>query len=297
MLLEIAAASVILAQATPHSPATSGDRVPAPDCRRLLTNPAPGTNELCLAQDALQAAEGAADGSGARQQKLTAAAEQFSRATNLLRDPRLRLYAFEALTRIYDPSGLNEPARVEQTLREMAGLMPGDSSPLRRLAKVQEDAGNADAAENTLLAARQQLPEDAEVYSELSAFYARRAAALKAEAKSRLPLGGEQPDAEGYYRVGNMLGPPEMLDSAEPSPGMVADLQSNPPAVDDPDIVVLEVKIDETGAVADATVIKSVPGQDAAVMSAAKQWRFKPTLVDGRPVPMKMTAVVRVRRQ
>jgi TonB family protein len=296
MLLEIAVAIFTIdALAPPQNPPAPATAVTAPDCRRLLTAPVPGSNELCQAQDAFYAAEGVT-GSDARARQLATAADQFSRAANLLRDPKLRLYALGVLTRIYDSSGLNDPARAEQTLRELVALQPGNSAPLRQLAKVQEESGNIDGAESTLMSARQQMPEDAEVYNELSAFYARRAAALKAEAKSKLPLGGEQPDDEGYYRVGNMLGPPEVLDSVEASPEIVADLQSNPPSVDDPDIVVLEVSILEDGQVQGVKVLKSGPAGAAEALKVAEKWRFKPTIVDGRPVRMKITVVVRIRR-
>ena len=290
MLLDLALAAFLVAQATPHPPASSGDRVPAPDCRFLLSNPTAGTTELCQAKDTLVAAEAAAEGSDVRVRQFTAAAEQFSRAANLLRDPKLRLFALESLTRIYEPSGLNDPARAEYALREMTALMPGDSSPLRRIAKVQEEHGNVDGAESTLLSARQQMPDDAEVYNELSAFYARRAAALKTDAKSRVPAAGDQPDADGYYRISDSVAPPEMLVDVEP--GFIVD----PPPSDDPDLVVLEVSLTEDGQVLSAKVLKSVPGGDAQALKAVEQWRFKPTIVDGRPVRMKITVAVRIRR-
>lgn len=49
------------------------------------------------------------------------------------------------------------------------------------------------------------------------------------------------------------------------------------------------LSIDETGAVVDVSVVKSRPAGvfEAAAIEAVRQWRFKPTLVDGQPVSHK----------
>src|SRR5688500_7595603 len=48
-------------------------------------------------------------------------------------------------------------------------------------------------------------------------------------------------------------------------------------------IVILELVVDEQGRVASADVIRSVPPFDDAALSAARQWEYEPTLVEGRP--------------
>jgi periplasmic protein TonB len=53
--------------------------------------------------------------------------------------------------------------------------------------------------------------------------------------------------------------------------------------------VVIEAIIDERGFVTDARVMKSIPLLDAAVLSALKQWRYTPTLLNGVPVRVLMT--------
>ena len=50
--------------------------------------------------------------------------------------------------------------------------------------------------------------------------------------------------------------------------------------------VPVEVLVDETGKVADARVLRSVPLLDDAALAAAKQWEFTPTLLNGEPVPV-----------
>ncbi len=57
-------------------------------------------------------------------------------------------------------------------------------------------------------------------------------------------------------------------------------------------IVILEATIDETGAVSDARVLRSVPMLDEPALDAVLQWRFTPTVLNGVPVPVIMTVTV-----
>jgi len=57
-------------------------------------------------------------------------------------------------------------------------------------------------------------------------------------------------------------------------------------------IVVIELIIDGTGAVRDAKLLRSAPLFDQAALDAVKQWRFTPTLVNGAPREVIMTATV-----
>jgi len=57
-------------------------------------------------------------------------------------------------------------------------------------------------------------------------------------------------------------------------------------------VVILELPIDQYGAVPEARVLRSVPLLDQAAVDAARQWRFEPAHLNGRPVPVIMTATV-----
>lgn len=57
-------------------------------------------------------------------------------------------------------------------------------------------------------------------------------------------------------------------------------------------IVIIEAIIDESGHVATAKVIRSVPELDQAAMDAVLQWEYTPTLLNGNPVPLVMTVTV-----
>jgi protein TonB len=50
--------------------------------------------------------------------------------------------------------------------------------------------------------------------------------------------------------------------------------------------VVMEVLVDERGNVPDARVIKSIPLLDQAALDAVKQWQFRPSTLNGEPVPV-----------
>ena len=57
-------------------------------------------------------------------------------------------------------------------------------------------------------------------------------------------------------------------------------------------VVILEVLIGPDGKVLDARVLRSIPLLDQAALDAVRQWEFTPTLLNGSPVPVIMTATV-----
>ena len=56
--------------------------------------------------------------------------------------------------------------------------------------------------------------------------------------------------------------------------------------------VLVEIHIAADGTVTDAKVLRSVPLLDEAALAAVRQWRYKPTLVNGTAVPIITTATV-----
>jgi TonB family protein len=56
--------------------------------------------------------------------------------------------------------------------------------------------------------------------------------------------------------------------------------------------VILELTVGADGAVTAARVLRSIPLLDAAAVEAARQWRYEPVLLNGRPVPVILTAAV-----
>jgi protein TonB len=56
--------------------------------------------------------------------------------------------------------------------------------------------------------------------------------------------------------------------------------------------VILEATIDETGAVTNVKVLRSIPLLDRAATDAVRRWRYTPTRLNGVPVPVLMTVTV-----
>jgi protein TonB len=56
--------------------------------------------------------------------------------------------------------------------------------------------------------------------------------------------------------------------------------------------VILEITIAETGKVTDAHVLRSIPALDQAAIDCVMQWEYTPTLLDGTPVPVRLTVTV-----
>ena len=57
-------------------------------------------------------------------------------------------------------------------------------------------------------------------------------------------------------------------------------------------LVILEALIAEDGTVRDVKVLRPAPLFDEAALTAVRQWRFTPTLLNGEPVPIVMTVTV-----
>jgi protein TonB len=62
-------------------------------------------------------------------------------------------------------------------------------------------------------------------------------------------------------------------------------------------VVIIEATIGTDGAVQSARVLRSVPLLDEAALAAVRQWRYSPTLLNGRPVPVVMTVTVNFQLQ
>ncbi len=58
-------------------------------------------------------------------------------------------------------------------------------------------------------------------------------------------------------------------------------------------VVIIEATTDSYGRVAEAKVLRGVPGLDQAAIDAVKQWVYEPVVVDGKPVPAVFTVTVR----
>lgn len=275
-------AALIQAGAVPQTSRTS-------DCAAVIAVAYVDARALCESEQQLAAAERADTDQVNRSRTMVAAADVYQRASAAVRDADLRARLLDRLAGIYDAKHLAEPGRMELVLRELVAARPADTAPLFRLARLQEERDQIEAAESTFMAAKQLHPEDAETYRQLAQFYSRRVAALttaatRSEAARREPRPAAAPDASGIYTVGGILTPPAREGVPHyPETARLAGIEG---------VVMVEVVISEAGDVTDARVVRSIPFLDDAAIAAVKTWRFAPSVVNGRPVPVRMTVTV-----
>jgi len=244
--------------------------------------------EICLGEQQRIAAEAVPKPSAQRLRLLEAAAGHYQRAARAASNAEIRKQALEALTQLYDTPQLNQPHQMESVLRDLMALQPNALPPVFRLAKLHEDEGLIDAAEDVLLSARRQQPDAVEPYQMLARFYARRATALHKQTESQKPAdapgGPGERDANGVYRVGGPVAAPLRLDVPKYPPDAVAAGITG--------AVLAEIVISESGNVTDAKVVRSIPLLDDAALQAVRNWHFEPTMVNGQGVPVRMVVTV-----
>ena len=94
----------------------------------------------------------------------------------------------------------------------------------------------------------------------------------------------------GVFRAPTLLGgtppPPKRVSSPSaeiPYPTSTT-TPAYPPQALSPGVVMLEVEVDEKGAVADVEILSQAEGFAAAAVEAARQFRFRAAKLDGHPV-------------
>jgi protein TonB len=94
------------------------------------------------------------------------------------------------------------------------------------------------------------------------------------------------PGLENPVRIGGNMRPPQKVKHVEPEYPAIAQ------SARVQGVVIVEVIIDRDGRVGYARILRSIPLLDQAALDAVRQWEFTPTLMNGSPVPVIMTATV-----
>lgn len=102
------------------------------------------------------------------------AIENYQKAAQLDTNPEMKKLAMQYLVAAYGPDKLNDPTKAEPIVKEMINLSPNDPGNYFALAKIYEDAGRYEEAEQALLKAREVAPNDVTVYVQMSGFYNRQ---------------------------------------------------------------------------------------------------------------------------
>jgi TonB family protein len=260
-----------------------------PDCQQVaFAAPGPGVGDVCRADAEMRLAAKADRGSTERRAHFESAAEHYRKAASTLKETEAKMYAYDALARVYSAPNLADPREAEPAVRQLIALAPNDVGPILRLASVQEEMKQLFIAEQTLVGTRQLYPEEIEVLKALARFYARQTttasmAQSRAETEKEPAPTPNQPDADGNYRVGSNVRPPKKVESPAteyPDEAKVVGLEG---------IIIAEIWVDESGRVTNARLLRAIPMLEDAALAAVMQWRFEPVVVDGKPVPVRMT--------
>ena len=87
-------------------------------------------------------------------------------------------------------------------------------------------------------------------------------------------------------RVGGELQAPALIHRVEPDyPGVAVAGQVS-------GTVILEATVNESGAVTEVHVLRSILLLDQAAIKAVKQWRYQPLVLNGQPVPFILVVTV-----
>ena len=102
------------------------------------------------------------------------AIENYRKAAELDKNPDMKRLAMQYLVAAYGPDKLDDPGSAEPIVQQMIQMDPNEPGNYFALAKIYEDSGRYEEAEQALLKAREAKPNDVTVYTQLSGFYNRQ---------------------------------------------------------------------------------------------------------------------------
>lgn len=133
---------------------------------------------------------------------LTMAIENYKLAgERITSDPKLKRLSLDYLVAAFGPDKLNDPTQAEPVVKQMIQLDPRDSQNYFNLAKIYEDSGEYELAEETFLKAREVRPNDPAVYMQLAGYYNRQGDFPKTIEALDERVRVEPNNPEAYYTV------------------------------------------------------------------------------------------------
>jgi tetratricopeptide (TPR) repeat protein len=133
-------------------------------------------------------------------QNYQAAAEKLAQSSDP-NDKKLGKLSLEYLVAVYGPDKLNDPAKAEPVVQRMIQLEPGEPTNYFALAKIYEDAGAYDNAEQMLLKAKEVKPNDPDVYGQLAGYYNRQGEFQKTIEALEQGAAKQPNNPEGFYKI------------------------------------------------------------------------------------------------
>jgi tetratricopeptide (TPR) repeat protein len=162
-------------------------------------NPENGAIYFYLANSYDQLYRPARKGEPANDELLTKAIENYKIASEKLTEETVpkRSLALEFLVAAYGPDKLADPTQAEPVVKRMIELAPNEPTNYFQLAKIYEDSGEYQLAEETYLKGRDARPNDPTVYGTVAAYYNRQGdfEKLVENLKKRIELEPQNPEA------------------------------------------------------------------------------------------------------
>jgi hypothetical protein len=144
----------------------------------------------------------ALDGDADNDRLLELAIDNYVAAVERAIDPAMRTRAMWYLAVAYGPDKANDPALSEPLLQQLIQSESSDPAPFLALAKVREDEGRTDEAEQLLLRARELGDDDVNVYVQLAGFYSRNGQFESSIEALRQRATIEPDNPEAFYTIG-----------------------------------------------------------------------------------------------
>jgi tetratricopeptide (TPR) repeat protein len=116
-------------------------------------------------------------------------------------DPKMKKLSLEYLVAAYAPDKLNDPSQAEPIVQRMIELDPSDPTNYFGLAKLYEDAGRYEEAEQALIKAKEVRPNDPTVYTQLAGFYNRQGEFEKTIGALEERAAKEPNNPEAFYTI------------------------------------------------------------------------------------------------
>lgn len=132
---------------------------------------------------------------------LTKAIENYKLAAEKSADPKMKRLSLEYLVAAYGPDKLNDPTQAEPVVKQMIDLDPSEPSNYFALAKIYEDSGEYELAEQTFVKAKESRPNSPDVYMQLAGFYNRQGDFEKTMAALAERVRIEPNNPEAHYTV------------------------------------------------------------------------------------------------
>jgi tetratricopeptide (TPR) repeat protein len=171
------------------------------EARRL--NPENGAIYFYLANSYDQLYRPARKGEPANDELLTKAIENYKLASEKLTEETVpkRSLALEFLVAAYGPDKLADPTQAEPVVKRMIELAPNEPTNYFQLAKIYEDSGEYQLAEETYLRGRDARPNDPTVYGTVAAYYNRQGDFEKLVENLRKRIELEPQNPEAHYTL------------------------------------------------------------------------------------------------